>query len=383
MKFHLAASGKSQGLMVKCPAKKFCTLRTSDGMPVHHGDFVYSKDANNWNVISQTVQAGDKEPLETSTLAMDTLEHRTSLDDSVVQAVVENETAHQLGHELPNDQDELKANLVGLAPKAVVDTFDYGKDRFKKMLPLSTNPHTDVDTLDAIADQAIKHGDRELMRNVARNRNTSAKTLYALSKSKDSSIRLEVAKNRNTNQITLQDLSTDEEKQIKLAVQNNEYFRKNTDLGGQQDTRRISKKVQDEYEAAPESFKDHLSKIRHDVKATPEPVREPRRTPEELAGKVTVRHVEPRKKTVITPVPKPEPAPVFADEHTDEDMDADAFKDHELETVSLEDIGYSEEPPEDYDAEDMDSADYSAMADEAEEKQGFFSRMRGFFSRGR
>lgn len=372
---------------MKCPAKKFCTLRTSDGMPVHHGDFVYSKDANNWNVIAQTVKAGDKEPLETSTLAMDTLEHKTSLEDSVVQAVVENETAHQLGHELPNYQDELKANLVGLAPKVVVDTFDYDKDRFKKMFPLSSDRHTDIDTLDAIADQAIRHGDRELMRNVARNRNTSAKTLYALSKSKDSSIRLEVAKNTNANQITLQDLSIDEDSQVKLAVQNNEYFREHTDLTGKQDTRRISKKVQDEFESAPESFKDHLSKVKHDVKTAPEPVKERRRSPEELAGKVTVRHVEPRKKTATAPVPKPEPAPVFESETTDEDMDAfndaldqsDAFS----QAVSLKDVGYSEEPPEDYDAEDMDSTDYSAMADEAEEKQGFFSRMRGFFSRGR
>lgn len=375
--------------MVKCPAKKFCTLRTSDGMPVHHGDFVYSKDANNWNVIAQTVKAGDKEPLETSTLAMDTLEHKTSLEDSVVQAVVENETAHQLGYELPNDQDELKSNLVGLAPKAVVDTFDYDKDRFKKMLPLSSNPVTDVDTLDAIADQAIKHGDRELMRNVARNRNTSAKTLYALSKSKDPSIRLEVAKNRNTNQITLQDLSVDEDKQIQLAVRNNEYFRKNTDLQGQQDTRRISKRVQNEFEAAPKEFKDHLSKIKHDVKVEPEPVKERKRTPEELAGKVTVRHVEPRKKTTTTPAPKTVPAPVFTDEHVDDDMNGfseslDAMESDALsQAVSLEDVGYSEEPPEDYDAEDLDSSDYTAMADEAEEKQGFFSRMRGFFSRGR
>lgn len=374
MKFHIAASGKNQGFMVHCPAKQFCTLRTADGMPAHHGEFAYSKDANNWNVIRKTSLTSDKPALETSDLAMDTLEHSTSLPEDTVQAVVENEAANQLGKPLPNDSDELKEQIVKLAPKSVLVTFDWDKDRFKKMLPMSSDVRTDSDTLDAIADQAIKHDNLEIMRNVARNKSTSAKTLYKLSQNPRREVRLEVAKNLNANKFTLQDLSKSDDKEIVRAVTNNVYFRTKTGMNGQQDDRRISLKKQ-------KAFEDGSLKLKPVKKTEERPVEEakPERKPMEERP-VTIRHIEPRKPVDHDDDPDSlesqiEDSKEYADSLEEQLKPTDDYNEPEIDhDVDV----YDEEPA---DEEELDSDDYSSMIDDAEEHHGFFNRIRGWFGR--
>lgn len=114
MRFHVQSTGRHAGEMVRCPAKVRCTLTDADGGPAHHGDFASARDAGSWNRIHASV-TGLAEPLQDTLDALAVLEHDQSLSEDTVMAVIENESAAQLGgvvHRLPRPaRDELDSAI--------------------------------------------------------------------------------------------------------------------------------------------------------------------------------------------------------------------------------------------------------------------------------
>lgn len=118
MRYHVQATGRHAGEMVKCPAKVRCTLTDADGNPAHHADFATSRDANSWNRIHASL-TDLAEPLQDTADALAVLEHDQSLSEDTVMSVIENETASQFGgvvHRLPKsareELDEAISNSV-------------------------------------------------------------------------------------------------------------------------------------------------------------------------------------------------------------------------------------------------------------------------------
>lgn len=180
---HIAQSGKMAGQMVPCPAKNFCTLKTAEGMPVHHGNFLYDRDRNNWNKIEQVIAKGGVTPLDDSKNAMHVLENEQSLSDGTVQAILENESANQMGgtvHVLPRKTlEELAAKRKAAAASGTEQGVDLGGITDIGAVRSCTSPETLAAigrNLDAVA-SATGATSVDIMRSLEANGNTPADTL--------------------------------------------------------------------------------------------------------------------------------------------------------------------------------------------------------------
>lgn len=225
MRFHIQAKGKRAGDMVRCPARFFCTLVTAEGHHAHHGNFVYDRDANNWNRIRNVIASGGKDPLKESQDAMVALENEQSLSDETVQAVMERESANQMGgivHVLPR---KVLAELAEKRHRARVQKRRYAEQDAEQTRQAAAKSQKPVDLRNMSEDQrhavlagASQSRDVNVRKTVAMNPMTDAVTLDRMSYDREWQVRKRVAMNPKITGDTMLRLAKDGEPDVREAV---------------------------------------------------------------------------------------------------------------------------------------------------------------------